>query len=595
MKYEVLLALISKQVEERVEALASSLSHGRRGPRGHEGAKGESGRDGRDGKDFVLAEHEETIRGWAKEFALKFEDLSAEQIGELRGPRGADGRDGKGFEFEEHKEAINALIRDEVAKLIPDLKLKFSDLTAEDLAEIRGPRGRDGRPGKDFVFEEHREFFESLKLKFSDLTDEERDSLTLKFSSLSCQERDELRLRFEDLTDEERLSLRGARGPRGQKGQAGRDGKDGLSIRGLPGPVGLRGEPGLNGRDGIDGRDGADAPYITDIDVEKDGKKIRFVFYMSDGTKIRTNSIATSSDSTQQFITAGGAYSVNQGGGSGTPGADGKSAYEIAVDNGFVGTEQEWLDSLKGEQGDPGADGADGAPGADGADGKSAYEIAVENGFVGTEEEWLESLIGPEGPQGPPGGSSDLEFFNEGSSLGNASELDFVGDGVSASTDGTRITVTIDQSASSGQVLLGMDCEATVFVGAAVRLESDSPTELNMSQWPVLSSLLSMDASTYDTIAVNGLADSESNASIIGVVQNKPTSTTCDIRIIGPMSGIFSGLNVQKEYFLSDIHPGTIVPRDQAPSGSGKVLIRIGQAFGSSDFLVSRGDMHVIP
>ena len=29
-----------------------------------------------------------------------------------------------------------------------------------------------------------------------------------------------------------------------------------------------------------------------------------------------------------------------------------------------------------------------------GKDGKSAYEIAVENGFVGTEEEWLESLQG---------------------------------------------------------------------------------------------------------------------------------------------------------------------------------------------------------
>lgn len=27
--------------------------------------------------------------------------------------------------------------------------------------------------------------------------------------------------------------------------------------------------------------------------------------------------------------------------------SDGKSAYEIAKDNGFVGTEQEWLDSLK--------------------------------------------------------------------------------------------------------------------------------------------------------------------------------------------------------------------------------------------------------
>lgn len=42
------------------------------------------------------------------------------------------------------------------------------------------------------------------------------------------------------------------------------------------------------------------------------------------------------------------------GGGSGTAG---KSAYEIAVDNGFVGTETEWLESLKGEQGDKGDSG----------------------------------------------------------------------------------------------------------------------------------------------------------------------------------------------------------------------------------------------
>jgi len=46
---------------------------------------------------------------------------------------------------------------------------------------------------------------------------------------------------------------------------------------------------------------------------------------------------------------------------------------------------------------------------AKGDPGKSAYEIAVEHGFVGTEEEWLQSLHGaqgeqgPEGPQGPQG------------------------------------------------------------------------------------------------------------------------------------------------------------------------------------------------
>ena len=30
----------------------------------------------------------------------------------------------------------------------------------------------------------------------------------------------------------------------------------------------------------------------------------------------------------------------------------------------------------------------------EGVDGKSAYQIAVDNGFLGTEEEWLESLNG---------------------------------------------------------------------------------------------------------------------------------------------------------------------------------------------------------
>lgn len=38
-----------------------------------------------------------------------------------------------------------------------------------------------------------------------------------------------------------------------------------------------------------------------------------------------------------------------------------------------------------------------------GADGASAYEIAVAHGFEGSEEEWLASLVGPEGPQGPEG------------------------------------------------------------------------------------------------------------------------------------------------------------------------------------------------
>lgn len=60
---------------------------------------------------------------------------------------------------------------------------------------------------------------------------------------------------------------------------------------------------------------------------------------------------------------------VSEDNGGGEVGPAGASAYEIAVQNGFEGTEQEWLASLIGPQGNPGTDGDDGAPGTPGADG----------------------------------------------------------------------------------------------------------------------------------------------------------------------------------------------------------------------------------
>lgn len=42
-----------------------------------------------------------------------------------------------------------------------------------------------------------------------------------------------------------------------------------------------------------------------------------------------------------------------------------------------------------------------------GEDGKSAYEIAVENGYLGTQTQWLESLRGEPGPAGPHGPKGD--------------------------------------------------------------------------------------------------------------------------------------------------------------------------------------------
>jgi hypothetical protein len=96
----------------------------------------------------------------------------------------------------------------------------------------------------------------------------------------------------------------------------------------------------------------------------------------------------------------------------GGTGGNGASAYEVAVANGFAGTEAQWLASLKGEPGQPGAPGgpgqpgepgSPGVPGLDGAPGKSAYELAVQAGYTGTEAEWLSSLKGPKGDDGDDG------------------------------------------------------------------------------------------------------------------------------------------------------------------------------------------------
>ena len=75
---------------------------------------------------------------------------------------------------------------------------------------------------------------------------------------------------------------------------------------------------------------------------------------------------------------------------SNTPGQDGKSAYEIAVENGFQGNESEWLESLKGESGPAGEQGEPGAKG----------EPFTYDDFT---SEQLESLKGKDGINGSPG------------------------------------------------------------------------------------------------------------------------------------------------------------------------------------------------
>ena len=91
----------------------------------------------------------------------------------------------------------------------------------------------------------------------------------------------------------------------------------------------------------------------------------------------------------------------------GANGEKGSSAYQIAVEQGYQGSESDWLSSLKGDKGEKGNTGAKGNPGQDSAEGKSAYAIAVEHGYENSEDEWLLSLKGEKGDTGERGEKGD--------------------------------------------------------------------------------------------------------------------------------------------------------------------------------------------
>lgn len=80
-------------------------------------------------------------------------------------------------------------------------------------------------------------------------------------------------------------------------------------------------------------------------------------------------------------------------GDTGERGQDGKSAYEVAVENGYEGSKDDWLLNLRGLSGAPG---------------KSAYELAGGHLKFDSESEWVASLKGAKGDTGAAGKSATV-------------------------------------------------------------------------------------------------------------------------------------------------------------------------------------------
>ena len=169
------------------------------------------------------------------------------------------------------------------------------------------------------------------------------------------------------------IGLTGATGSQGLPGIQGVAGPTGAT--GAIGPVGPQGAQGLPGTNGINGTNGVD------------------------GAVGATGSQGIQGLPGIQGVAGpiGPVGPIGAQGLPGTNGTNGSSAYQVALTNGFVGSESQWLASLAG------ATGATGAAGTNGTNGSSAFQVAVTNGFVGTEAQWLASLVGTQGPAGATG------------------------------------------------------------------------------------------------------------------------------------------------------------------------------------------------
>ena len=146
----------------------------------------------------------------------------------------------------------------------------------------------------------------------------------------------------------------GAQGPAGADGTNGTDGADGAD--GTQGPAGA---DGVDGQDGTDGQDGADGNATLTVTTNLSSASSNCWgdggVQIDVGVDDNNNGVLESSEiDDTTYICNGG------------DGADGDSAYQIWLNNGNTGSEQDFLDSLEGSSGTNGTNGTDGQDGSNG-------------------------------------------------------------------------------------------------------------------------------------------------------------------------------------------------------------------------------------
>lgn len=213
-------------------------------------------------------------------------------------------------------------------------------------------------------------------------------------------------------------------GPKGDRGPQGIQGTAGIhGLKGDRGDSGIKGMAGVNGADGRQGTQGAAGIQgIQGLKGDRGDTGVQGIAGVN-GTNGQQGTQGTAGIQGVQGLK----------GDNGLKGNDGKSAFQLALDSGYVGELADWLSSLKGTDGVSGSNGSQGMVGISGI-----------QGFKGdTGSQGLQGLQGLQGIQGEKGEKGDVGVIEPGPCI----QDDLTGRWVVFATQGNndvRFTIDID-------------------------------------------------------------------------------------------------------------------------------------------------------
>ena len=191
----------------------------------------------------------------------------------------------------------------------------------------------------------------------------------------------------------------GIQGPQGPKGEQGENGQDGaVGPQGPTGATGPQGEQGPKGDPFTIAKTYASIPaMVADYENMNLNDFVMISGSVEDPDNAKLFVKGTIQDPTYKWN-----YVTDFSGATGIQGPQGPQGLQGPQgEQGIQGIQGPKGDTgVKGDTGATGPQGPQGETGETGAQGKSAYQVAVDNGYVGTEAQWLASLVGPQGPAG---------------------------------------------------------------------------------------------------------------------------------------------------------------------------------------------------